>query len=51
MGSREEDSPDLLRMYRNEFAEFRDVLFQPGTCDSMWEELDRLLGPKGNRLS
>ena len=46
-----EDSPDRLKMYRDEFVEFRDVLFRPGTCDSMWEELDRLLGPKGNRLS
>lgn len=46
-----ENSPDLLTMYRNEFAEFRDVLFRAGTCDSMWEELDRLLGPKGDQLS
>ena len=39
-------SPDRLKMYREEFAEFRDVLFRPGICDSMWEALDRLLVPK-----
>ena len=41
------NSPDRLKKYRDEHATFRDVLFRPGTCDAMWEELDRLLGDQG----
>ncbi len=34
----------LLAMYSGEHSEFRAAVFRPGLCDSIWRELDALLG-------
>jgi guanosine-3',5'-bis(diphosphate) 3'-pyrophosphohydrolase len=39
----ETQSPLLDRMYRKEYARFREDLYSPGTYRDMWEHLDRLL--------
>ena len=38
------DNPRLLAVYAQEHATFRNTLFVEGLCDSMWAELDGLLG-------
>lgn len=38
-----ENHPGKLKMYRSEHADFRDAVYRPGVCDSIWAELDRLL--------
>lgn len=37
-------SPGLLKMYRKEHEAFRAACYRPGLCDSIWEELDLILG-------
>ncbi len=37
-------SKRLLAMYSAEHSEFRAAVFRPGLCDSIWSEIDRLLG-------
>lgn len=32
------------KMYKEEFAEFRNELFVEGQCEKMWEYLTKLLG-------
>lgn len=38
------NNPSMLEMYRSEHPTFRASLFVAGVCDSMWEELTRVLG-------
>lgn len=34
----------MLEMYRREHPSFRDALYVAGMCESLWAELDALLG-------
>lgn len=37
-------SPGLLKMYRKEHEAFRLACYRPGLCDTIWEELEQILG-------
>jgi len=34
----------MSKMYKKEYAHFKEQLYVPGHVDSMWEELDKLMG-------
>jgi hypothetical protein len=35
--------PKKLKMYFEEYPEFKSHLYQPGIADSLWARLDKLL--------
>ncbi len=37
------DNEEKTKMYKKEFAEFKNELYQEGICDKMWEYLEKIL--------
>jgi len=33
----------LLKMYRSESEAFREAVYRPGLCDSLWNDVDAAL--------